>query len=60
MNYLGIDGCPLGWFGVLVSDDGIFRNYLSVSLKNILQEVKFDTCFIDIPISLSESSYARE
>jgi predicted RNase H-like nuclease len=60
MNYLGIDGCPLGWFGVLVSDDGTFRNYLSVSLKNILQEVKFDTCFIDIPISLSESSYARE
>lgn len=55
MSYIGADGCPGGWLGVLYNDDGYERTQFYESIESLCTEnPNADRILIDVPIGLRE------
>ena len=53
--YVGVDGCPAGWFAVLLADDGDWQVRVFDDIRDLWHECKeAELILIDIPIGLRE------
>src|SRR5689334_631997 len=56
--YIGIDGCPAGWFAVTLQDSGDYTTRIFSTIHALWTAVRGDSpemILIDIPIGLPES-----
>ena len=60
-KYVGVDGCPGGWFAVGFDEDGEYGFELFCEFKELLKQVsEAKLVLIDIPIGLPEEFFGRE
>ncbi|MFO7863136.1 MAG: DUF429 domain-containing protein [Salinivirgaceae bacterium] len=60
MDYLGVDGCPQGWFVIKIDSNGNLRWHLVERLIEITLPIKPYHAFIDMPIGLNRAGSTRK